>query len=318
VEKLSSILVVADCSGSDRTLLEKAIFLARKSGAQIHLFSCAAELAYALRHSYDAPDVAKAWHACAPEHVRYLKSLRADADAPDVHISVSVACSSPLYEAIVTKVREIRPDLVMKSPSGAHPLRRFTFDSNDWQLMRACPATLMLVREHHWDSPPRFGALLDVSEEETPRLAGTILHASEYLALTCRGDLDVIYSERSLDPAECGQHEATLDGLCREHRIGSDHLHLLGGDPEATLPDFAASQQYDAVLLGALTHRRSLAALMGTLTSKLIDALDCDFILIKRTDEQPQASAAVDREALDEASSTTRVVGGPAHSTGAL
>ena len=28
----------------------------------------------------------------------------------------------------------VRADLVMKSPSGAHPQRRFTLDSNDWQL----------------------------------------------------------------------------------------------------------------------------------------------------------------------------------------
>jgi nucleotide-binding universal stress UspA family protein len=33
--------------------------------------------------------------------------------------------------------------------------------------------------------------------------------------------------------------------------------------------------------MGALTRRHGFSTLLGTLTSKLVDTLDCDFVLVK-------------------------------------
>jgi universal stress protein E len=281
MDKLICILVVTNRSVADGTLLAKAVLLARRAGARIHLFHCDSELAHVLRHAYDTRETEKAWQASVSDHRSYLEALRASMHAPDLDISIDAACDSPLYEAIIKKVLAIHPDLVMKSACGTHPLRRFSLDSNDWQLMRACPVTLMLVRGKIWAEPPRFAALVDVSVQETPHLAQTIVHTSEYFALGCRGDLDVVYSERDESGPERTERAAVLDRLAREYRIGAEHLHVLSGDPEVTLPGFAARQCYDALVLGALTHRKGIAALVGTLTGRLVDVLDCDFILVK-------------------------------------
>ncbi|HEY7878056.1 MAG TPA: hypothetical protein VIC55_07515 [Gemmatimonadaceae bacterium] len=37
----------------------------------------------------------------------------------------------------------------------------------------------------------------------------------------------------------------------------------------------------DLIVLGALTHRKTLRALVGTLTGRLTDTLDIDFLLVK-------------------------------------
>jgi nucleotide-binding universal stress UspA family protein len=58
-------------------------------------------------------------------------------------------------------------------------------------------------------------------------------------------------------------------------------VHVLAGDPEASLPGFAKRHAYDAMLLGALTHRPGMTAQVGTLTSRLVETLECDFILVK-------------------------------------
>ena len=73
---MSSILVVANRSDADRTLLEKALRLARSLGAQINLLSCDTALAKALQHSRDNENAEKAWNACV-EHLAYLRDLRA-------------------------------------------------------------------------------------------------------------------------------------------------------------------------------------------------------------------------------------------------
>ncbi len=300
MEKLTSILVVASRTDADRILLEKAVHLARSVAAQIHLFSCDAALAKVLRHSYKTEDAEKAWNICLSEHVAYLRSLQAAVRAPDVQISVDSACSHPLFEGIVRKAQEVRADLIMKCPSGAHPMRRLAFDSSDWQLMRACPGTLMLVRPHPWRPIPRFAALVDVSVEDARSPAAAIIHTSEYFVLGCRGELDVVYSETGADAAQIEARTAKLDRLAREYHIEAQHVHVLSGDPELTLPDFAARHHYDAVVLGGLTHRKGVSALVGTLTSKLVEALECDFILVKR----PSRGVVGDVESIAEETGT--------------
>ncbi|HUI61060.1 MAG TPA: universal stress protein [Steroidobacteraceae bacterium] len=287
MDKIGSILVLCSRTSADRVLLDKAIFLARSVQAEIHLFSCDEALARTLRHSYPIEEAEKAWNICLDEHLDYLRRLRQRAGAPGVQISVDAACRHPLYEGICAKLAETPADLIMKSPSGVHPLRRFAFDANDWQLMRQCPATLMLVGERPWRATPQFAAMVDVSIDVSAALAQTIIRTSEYLSLACRGEMDVIYSEASADEGLRSAHSGDLQRLAREYHIQPGHLHVLDGEPEQTLAPFVAHRHYDAVVLGGLTHREGLAALAGSLTSKLVDALETDFILVKRPAAAP-------------------------------
>ncbi len=48
-----------------------------------------------------------------------------------------------------------------------------------------------------------------------------------------------------------------------------------------TLPPFAAERDYDVLVMGVLSHRPGAVALMGTLTSKLVDSPNCEFVLVK-------------------------------------
>ncbi len=283
MHKLTSILVVANNTSADRALLEKAVALARNVGAQIYLFSCDAELARRLRHSYPTEEAQKAWNICLAERLTYLRHLQAAVRAPDIQISVDAACHSPLHEGIVGKIREIGADLVMKSPAGVHPLRRLAFDSNDWKLTQACPTTLMLVHPRPWRTVPRFAALVDVSEEGTAQFAQTIVHTSEYFALGCHGELDILYSETSVDSREKSERLDSLERLAREYHVEAGHVHVLSGDPEDAVREFAARQNYDAVVLGAVTHHKGIAGVGTRLTSKIVDAVDCDLILVERS-----------------------------------
>jgi universal stress protein E len=172
----------------------------------------------------------------------------------------------------------------MKAPSGPHPLRRLVVNSNDWKLTKACPRTLMLVRPHPWRTVPRFAALVDVSEAGTAQFAQTIVHASEYFALGCHAELDIVYGEASEDSREKSERLANLERLAREYHVETSHVHVLSGDPDQTVPEFAARQNYDAVVLGARTHRKGIAGVRGMLTSKIVDAVDCDLILVEPVD----------------------------------
>jgi universal stress protein E len=278
MKPVNSILVVVDRSAAAADAVAKAVLLARQFEARVELFMCDAERGYALSQAYIPRGVEEARQACIVDTHRYLEGLKQSAAAADVSITVDAGCESPLYEGIVRKVLRERPDLVIKNVAGM-PCR---LDTTDWQLMRTCPATLMLTRGRPWQSPPRFAAAIDASGAESAGLARDILQAAHLLTGCVGGDLDVLYAERidmGDDEREIGNR--ALHELVRKLPDAAPGVHVLAGNPEVSLPGFAKRRCYDAMLLGALTHRPGVTAQVGTLTSRLMEALECDFILVK-------------------------------------
>jgi universal stress protein E len=281
VDKLTSILAVLDPADETRHVVVKAMVLARHFRARLELFLCDSEYAYSMRHAYDSAGLAEAQRACLANGQRYLDAVRRSL-AEDVTVTTHVACASPLYEAIVHRVQQTRPDIVVKSAAGHHPHQRSTLDANDWQLVRTCPAPLMLTRGRPWSAHPRFAAAVDVGDTNNGGLARSLLQTAGFLTLGCRAQLEVIYSDR--DPADAqgsAARNATLERLVNEFGVEREHPRLLYGEADDTLPEFTAKQGYDLMFLGALTRKRGASALIGTLTGRLVDSLDCDFVLVK-------------------------------------
>lgn len=283
MEKLTSILVVVDQREENSQLLAKALVLARHTGASLELFLCDAEHGYSLRRTYNARGVVEARTHCLANCRRFVESLRRSIAADDVKITTHVSCESPLYEGIVHRVLSSHPDLVIKSAGMRRQVEQeLALDSTDWQLIRTCPATLMLTRGRPWRPRPRLAAAVDLSRADMPALTRVIAHTGEYLALACHGELELLFCEPGSESAlERARHVHALSVLAQEFHVPAERVRSLSGQPESVLPEFAAQQGYDIFVMGALTHRRGFAALVGTLTHRVMDEFDCDFLLVK-------------------------------------
>ncbi len=297
MNKLTRILAVLDGTDADGLIIAKEIGLAHQHGAALELFHCDAERAYALLRNYDQSGVEESRRKCTRDWRRYLECLRDIAVGADVPISVDASCESPLYEGIVRKVLKSRCDLVIKNASSAQPLQRFAWDANDWQLMRTCPATLLLSRGRAWQPCPKFAAAVDVSDRDTAELGAEILRTSTLLSLGLSGELDVLYSEPAdVDQRKHKEHLARLEALTLDAVPRGTTVQVLAGNPEDALPTFAASRAYDALIMGALTQRKGSAKLVGTLTARLVESLECDFVLVKPSTYRSEIELSGERE----------------------
>ena len=282
LKKLNKILVVIDSFEAAQQVLAKAMVMARHFGACLELFLCDSERAYVLKHAYDQEGIERARQHCLANARSYLESLRRSVLADDVLISLDVACDSPLYESVVNKVLRSNPDLVIRSVTREQTQGRFRLDTNDWELARTCPVPLMLTHGRPWCAQPSFAAAVDVSENEPAGTVRLIMRATEFLARGCHAELDAFYGEfPDSDAANHALRVTALRDVGAEFGVAAERLHMLSGVPETTLAAFAAARRYDVVVLGALTHRRALTTVVGTLTSKLVDALDCDVVLVR-------------------------------------
>jgi len=283
LNKLNSILVVINSFEPTQQVLAKAMVMARHFDARLELFFCDSEQAYVLKHAYDQDSIEQARQHCLANARSYLESLHRSVLANDVQISIDVACDSPLYEGVLNKVLRSSPDLVIRRVTRERTHGRSSLDANNWELIRTCPVPLMLTYGRPWRAHPTFAAAVDMSENEAAGMVRAIMRAAEFLARGCHADLDALYSDcHNNDTAEQGSRVARpLRDIGTEFRIAADRLHVLSGAPETTLPAFAADRRYDVLVLGALTHRRALTALVGSLTSKIVDSLECDFVLLR-------------------------------------
>jgi nucleotide-binding universal stress UspA family protein len=118
-----------------------------------------------------------------------------------------------------------------------------------------------------------------VSAEEPARLARSVLETSAMLSAAHGCDTDVLYSHCGEVPT-AARAEA-LRQLAQECHVGIHSVRILDGDPESKLPAALREGQYDVLTMGALTHQPGLARMVGRLTSRLVDAADCDFVLVK-------------------------------------
>jgi universal stress protein E len=282
LKKLNKILVVVDSFEPTQRVLAKAMVMARHFGASLELFLCDSEHAYVLKHRYDQEGIERARQQCLANARSYLESLRRSVLADDVQISIDVACDSPLYESVVHKALRSSPDLVIRSVTREQTQGRCGLDTNDWELARTCPVPLMLTHGRPWNAQPSFAAAVDVSENEPAGMVRLIMQAAGFLARGCHAELDALCSEfLDTDSANHASRVTALRDVGAEFDVAAERLHMLSGVPETTLAAFAAARRYDVVVLGALTHRRAFTTLVGTLTSKLVDALDCDVVLVR-------------------------------------
>lgn len=261
MEKLTRILAVVDKVEDGPVLLEKSVALARRFGARIELL---------LHESL---------------HMQAFATLCATLHYDEVTLASVHRGAEPLHEMILRRVRDARPDLIVKAPSGIHPLKRWTLDENDYCLANESPVPLLLVRHKSWPKIVRFAAAVDVSDDVSMDTARSVLHAAGFLALGCHGQIDILYGERErIDERLRMARAVRLAQLVREFHVGCERLQVFDGPPNETLPSLIEARHYDVVVLGACSHQPPLKALFGTMTSRLVEAADGDVLLVRAPD----------------------------------
>jgi nucleotide-binding universal stress UspA family protein len=265
MEKVTRILAVAERPEEGAVVLDKAVSLARCFGARVDLM------------------------ISEPTHAQAFATLCRTLAYGEVVLTSVHGGGLPLHEIILRRVFETHPDLVVKAPSGPHPLHRFSLTDNDRELAQECPVPVLLVRQRRWRSPARFAAAVDVSDRDTEDVTRAILNTAGFLAMGLHGNLDVLYSERE-------QHDETvriaravkLAQLVREFHVGCERIQVFTGEPVKLLPPLVARRKYDVLVLGARSRQQGVDSLFGGLPGRMIEATEGDVVLVKA----PAPSAA--------------------------
>lgn len=291
-----SILVDIDAAASAHPALERAIQLAKKSGATLTVVDVMTVPAYA-RH--DLP-------AGIEERLvrdRRQQLARIAGEVGEVHVESKLLVGRPAT-VLIEDVLRSNHDLVMRShardlaSSGPRP-----FGAVDMELLRKCPCPVLLVRHGPPARAPRIACAIDASADDpetealnrkivefalmmadylgsgTPTLFHAWVPAAERAVRShVTDDQFAAYLENARQRAA-----STLARLARsfEGRLDEQGIVLRRGEPEDVIPEFVVSEGIDVLVMGTVARGGIPGMLIGNTAERVLRRLPCSVLTIK-------------------------------------
>jgi len=298
------LLAIGHLEYPHRRAIARTAELARRSGAPVELFHGLGDPTY-LRTL--APGGGREVHTLLREtgaaaRAR-LQRLAATAAFSGVEVSVHAEWDHPAYAAIVRRAQRIGADLVVTETHGHGRAARWLFGSVDWELVRACPCPLLIVRSrghrrggnvlaaidplHAHDKPARLDReILRQALGLSRLLEGTLHVAHTWLPLTLVLPASPAMAEPIYVPPEAARsyQQAITRGfqrLTKPLRLPPKQLHLTHGDVEVELPGIARRARASTVVMGAVSRTGLKQLVIGHTAQRLMDRLPSDILVVK-------------------------------------
>lgn len=302
---IRNILAIVDPTAQQQPAVEKAALLAQKLDARLELYVCDTKASREVRIAAHARSQAQ------EPLVIDLKSMLEELAIPlrkqGLDVTTEVDCADPLHVALIDRARRTTADLIVKD-THHHSLAKRTFITNtDWQLIRACPVSLLLTKPNRWASVPRIFAAVDPGHvnDKPAVLDDRIMDCAALLAKRLGGELHLLHvylpasivaaaasggpptpipvSVRELAREEEQQREL-LRAVVAEYRIADENVHLKVGGPAQVLPHMAGALRADIMAMGAISRSGLQRVFIGSTAEDVLEHLPCDALIVKPPD----------------------------------
>jgi universal stress protein E len=304
MSSLNVVLAVIEPDINPQDVVERAGWLAERTGAALELLLCDADVSSlndALFVSNEARDIAASIRAAQQE---MIDELAQPARQRGLQVSTSVLDQRPVADGVVYVALDRNPLYVVKGTQYHSQAERAIFVDTDWQLIRTCPFPLWLVKPRLLAGKPTIIAAIDPTHgsDAPARLDRSIIsHAKDIASLT-GGELHLLHNfeplqgigaaaTRTFKPIRlpvtelsdrmANEHREKLEALAAASGIDGKHTHLLPGNPRDVLPYIAREWNADLVVMGAIARSGVKRMTIGSTAEKVLDHLPCDILIIR-------------------------------------
>jgi universal stress protein E len=295
------LVAIKDPRATSHPAVAKAAAIAAMLDAQIQLF-----------HAIDIPmnpDVGAVDGLRLPQTERrqkesnrqLLESIATPLRRRGLSVTTAVEWDFPLHEAIIRAAETFDANLIIAADHATTHHVPWLLRYTDWELLRASPMPVLLVKSPRPYRHPVILAALDPTHAfaKPAALDNEILRFSATLAGALAGTVHAVHAyvpvPASLSPtilSNSGELEKTLAAAERAAfvalanvaeplGISKARLHVVGRHPTDAIEEVAAETGSQIVAMGSLSRSGLERMLIGNTAEALIDRLECDILLVK-------------------------------------
>ena len=288
--ELNQILVVIEAGAESQPALERAMQLAKYAAADLELFIADYSTYLEDGYYFDPVRARELRREHGEKNLKSLEELAGPLRDNGLEVSCATAWGNPPYEEIIRRVDELKPDLVIKSTRHHERLARLLITNEDWELIRYCPAPLLLVKDQEWSAEPKFVAAVDPehSHDKPAALDHKLIRVAGKLAEVSDGSVHLYHSTHL--PPLSGMYPIESDyqvdsdkikDLGAQHNVPEDHCYVSDADIAHSLPELTTLLKASTVIMGAVSRSRLDRMLIGNTAEKVLDKLECDVLVVK-------------------------------------
>lgn len=293
-----TILAVVDPAMCQTAATRRAVELARRCGARLHLLMVAFDAHIDATAELVDPEVERlARERYIDLRLRWLAGWTADLVAYPLRATCEVVWAKSLHEAVIARVLEQSPDLVVADLHRDTFLRRWSVvRSSDWRLARLCPAPLMLVQADAEMLPALVAAAVDPSHPQArpTELGERVVRAALPLAMACGAAIELVHvfpHRRRLEGLDAGTGElierlrgedrAAFHAFADQHSVPLESRVLLENDPVEELLHYTERRDVGLLVIGSQYRRGLDRLLLGSHAEALIAQAGCDVLVVR-------------------------------------
>ncbi len=304
MQNISQIMCVIDPTTTAQPAMQRAAWLAGKTGAEIELFICYYNEYLSGERLFDSPSLEKARKEIIRGHEKHLETLAEPLRDSGLVVKTTAVWDHPLYEGIVRHAAAVGANIVLKDTHHHSAISRALLTNTDWNLIRACAAPLWLVKPRDVPENPIFVAAIDpLHENDKPAaLDDEILNLCKALADATGAEMRAFHSYdprmaiasatanayipvsipfEELEEQVIADHKRRFAEIIEKHNIDSANAHLAAGLTHEELPEFCGKIDAAVVVMGAIARNRWKRLFIGATAERTLEHLPCDLLIVK-------------------------------------
>jgi len=296
---VAKILVVLDPNTIEQKALNRALHLARISGASVTLMVSIYDFSYEMTTMLAATERDAMRNSLLYDRKVWIGDLLEDYDTQGLAIEIKVVWHNRPFEAIIECAIAGGHDIIVKATHPREGLASLFFTPTDWHLLRKAPCLVLLVKEHQWPSGGKVLAAIHTTGEHdhhcslNNRITATALKFAQCLnadvhlvnafpgaPITIAAEIPEFDSSNYRE-AIAANHQQALREHAEPFAIAESKLHVEEGLPEQVIPSLAEQLDAELVVLGTIGRTGFTAALLGNTAEHVIERINCDLLAVK-------------------------------------
>ena len=295
---------------AESALIRRAVSLAKRTGCELDLLHICYDSVLDSSILASGQDLQRERERLADADATLLAELAARISARGVNVRHEVRWDHPRIDAILRKVADSKPDIVLKQAK-EHSYVLGMATNTDWELARRSPADVWLVSDAVENIDQivaavgnRFGDPADITTAADYNLLratgeiGLSFEADVYpvnayqvpttsaFVTDIAGPLDVSAKVQEQSRRQTvRQHSGMVKALARYFRIPDDNVYVREGHASKVIPEVVDAVNADLVAMGA-TNIGRLERLFSPVTVEPVMAeTDCDVLIVRDGDD---------------------------------